>query len=246
MKTNRSIRKTPVYRLAGATAALGLLFACLSTFAKASEDTQLIAVSGMGSLTLVPDTASITLGISVRGSELPKMQAAADAVIASALETLQGLNMDDRDLAATNIRISPRYRYDQSLQKSIADGYEVSRDLRVTVRDLTLLGQVMSEASSAGINSVSPPQLSSSKYEDNYQQALLLAVQQAKQRAAALAKAADVQLGPVVRMSTHETSYRPEQPMRMVMESDAPGATYQPGEIQVSAKVNVAFAIQPE
>ena len=132
-----------------------------------------------------------------------------------------------------------------SQQQSVADGYEVSRDIRVTVHDLALLSPVMSEASSAGINRVSPPQLSSSKYEENYQKALALAVEQAKQRATALANAAEVKLGPVVRMSTLENNFRPDQPMRMVMESDAAEAAYQPGEMRVIANVNVAFAISP-
>ena len=62
----------------------------------------------------------------------------------------------------------------------------------------------MSEASSAGINIVSPPQLSSSKREETYLKALDLAVNQATQRAQVLADAANVDLGPVIRMRTQQ------------------------------------------
>ena len=245
MQKNRSLLGAYLCRLTTFLAALSVLITCLSASAQASEDSQVIAISGTGAVTLVPDTASITLGINLRGNDLTNLQMSVDAAVGTILTKLRALNIDDKDLAATNIRISPRYRYNQSQQQSVADGYEVSRDIRVTVHDLALLGPVMSEASSAGINRVSPPQLSSSKYEENYQKALALAVEQAKQRATALANAAEVKLGPVVRMSTLENNFRPDQPMRMVMESDAAEAAYQPGEMRVIANVKVAFAISP-
>ena len=245
MRKNRPFQTAYLCRLTGVLAALSVLIACLSASAQAAEDSQVIALNGTGTVTLVPDTASITLGINLRGNELSNLQTAVDKAVGSILTRLRALNIDDKELAATNIRISPRYRYNQSQQQSVADGYEVSRDIRVTVHDLALLSPVMSEASSAGINRVSPPQLSSSKYEENYQKALALAVEQAKQRATALANAAEVKLGPVVRMSTLENNFRPDQPMRMVMESDAAEAAYQPGEMRVTANVNVAFAISP-
>ena len=245
MQKNRSLLGAYLCRLTAFLAALSVLITCLSASAQGSEDSQVIAISGTGAVTLVPDTASITLGINLRGNDLTNLQMSVDAAVGTILTKLRALNIDDKDLAATNIRISPRYRYNQSQQQSVADGYEVSRDIRVTVHDLALLSPVMSEASSAGINRVSPPQLSSSKYEENYQKALALAVEQAKQRATALANAAEVKLGPVVRMSTLENNFRPDQPMRMVMESDAAEAAYQPGEMRVIANVKVAFAISP-
>lgn len=243
MQKNRPLVSAYLCRLTGVLAALSMLITCMSASAQAAEDNQVIVINGTGAVTLVPDTASITLGINLRGNELTNLQMAADDAVDTILTRLRALKIDDKDLAATNIRISPRYRYDQSQQRSVADGFEVSRDIRVTVHDLTLLSPVMSEASNAGINRVSPPQLSSSKYEENYQKALTLAVKQATQRATALANAAEVKLGPVVRMSTLEANYRPEQPMRMAMESDASQAAYQPGEMRVTASVNVAFAI---
>jgi uncharacterized protein YggE len=105
----------------------------------------------------------------------------------------------------------------------------------------------MSEAGDAGINTISAPQLSSSQYEESYLKALGAAVHQAKTRAQALAEAADVRLGPVIHMSTQQQSYHPQPPMMMrAMASDSPeSATYQPGELVVSASVDVTFAISP-
>ena len=247
MQSNRQIQRSNFFKRTTRLASLCLLFICFSANNLASEEMHVIQLSGSGELTLVPDTASITLGVNVRGDELSALQTATDSAVSNILARLRALGIEDKNLAATYIRISPRYRYDKAQQQSVANGYEVSRDINVTVHDLTLLSQVMSEASSAGINIVSPPQLSSSKREETYLKALDLAVHQATQRAQVLADAANVDLGPVIRMRTQQQSYRPERtPMVMrAMAPDSPEATYQPGELVISASVDIDFAISP-
>ena len=247
MQSNRHIRNSGLFSRTIHVAALFLLITSFSAAALASDEMHIIELSGTGELTLVPDTASITLGVTVRGDDLPELQAAADSTVTSILARLRALSIEDKNIAAANIRIAPRYRYDKAQQQSVSNGYEVSRDINVTVHDLTLLSKVMSEASSAGINKISPPQLSSSKREETYLKALDLAVNQATKRAKVLSDAANVSLGPVIRMRTQQQSYRPERaPMMMrVMESDAPEAAYQPGELVISASVDIDFAISP-
>ena len=247
MQTHQRTVNTTTYRILAAIALIIILSVGFSAATYASEQTPVIRLTGTGTLTLVPDTASISMGINVRGDDLSTLQTAANSTVSNILTKMRVLSIEDKDLAATNIRISPRYRYDKVRQQSVADGYEVSRDITVTVRDLTLLAQVMSEASDAGINNISPPQLSSSLYEESYQNALGLAVAQARERALALAEAANVSLGSVISMSTQQSAYRPQPPMMMrAMESDSPQAAYQPGELLVSATVDVVFAIFPE
>ena len=247
MRSKHQIRNARYFRLISRIAPFIVLFAYFSASTQASEEMHVIHLNGTAELTLVPDTASITLGVTVRGDDLPELQAAADSTVTSILARLRALSIEDKNIAAANIRIAPRYRYDKAQQQSVSNGYEVSRDINVTVHDLTLLSKVMSEASSAGINKISPPQLSSSKREETYLKALDLAVNQATKRAKVLSDAANVSLGPVIRMRTQQQSYRPERaPMMMrVMESDAPEAAYQPGELVISASVDIDFAISP-
>ena len=247
MQKNRQAPGLRFYQLISVLAASALLSIGFSMPAQASDEVHVIELTGTGTLRLVPDTATITLGVNVRGDDLPALQTAADSAVNNILAKLRALSIEDQDLAATNIRIAPRYRYDKARQESVTNGYEVSRDISVTVRNLTLLSRVISEASDAGINTISPPQLSSSEYEESYLKALDAAVHQAEERAQTLAEAANVRLGPVIRMSMQQQSFRPQAPMIMrTMESDSPeSATYQPGELVVSASVNVAFAILP-
>ena len=117
--------------------------------------------------------------------------------------------LKEGDVAATDVRISPRYRYDKVQQQSVADGFEVSRDLQITLRDLSQLAVVMSEVVKLGANSVSPPRLSSSKYEASYRDALELAVKQAKDRAEVLATASGAQLGEVISIDAEQFGNRP-------------------------------------
>ena len=177
---------------------------------RADDRSYTMHVSGTGSVELIPDRALIPMGINARGDDIPKLQRETDTRVAELLSVFRALGLPDADLQATDLRIAPRYRYDKSLQQSVPDGFEVSRDLRITLRDLSLLGRVMTAATGAGVNNISPPQLSSSIHEEKYREALTLAVSQARERARVLTGAAAVNLGPVITMAVQGGRPRPE------------------------------------
>lgn len=233
-------RKQPVL-----VACVLVLLTSLSMGTYAQEQRDVLHVSGTGTVDLVPDRGLITMGINARGYDIPSLQRETDQKIAEILSGFQALGIEDRDLKAADIRISPRYRYDKSAQQSVADGFEVSREVQVTLRNLSLLGVLMSEATHIGVNNINPPQLSSSVHEEKYREALELAVIQARERAEVLTTAANVNLGPVLNMNVQGGRPRPE-PMRMemrAMSSDESAGAYQPGEMDITATVHVAFAI---
>ena len=217
------------------------------TMGRADDRSHTMHVSGTGSVELIPDRALIPMGINARGDDIPELQRETDTRVAELLSVFRELGLPDADMQATDLRIAPRYRYDKSLQQSVPDGFEVSRELRITLRDLSLLGRVMTAATGAGVNNISPPQLSSSIHEEKYREALTLAVSQARERAQVLTGAASVNLGPVITMAVQGGRPRPE-PMAMTMRAvaaDEAGGGYQAGEMTITATVHVEFALLP-
>ncbi len=110
----------------------------------AESPDRLVRVMGSGSVTLQPDTAAIQIGVTARGDDVLAVQSQTNAEVSSILSALRSLGLAEGDVAATDVRISPRYRYDKAQQQSVADGFEVSRDLQITLRDLSQLAVVMS------------------------------------------------------------------------------------------------------
>lgn len=247
MNTARhSLLKNAVSTDLRATAAVVLAWLLISSgsaLAQSPETRDTLHVTGTGIVDLVPDQAAIRMGINARGYDIPSLQRETDQKIAEILDGFRGLDIEDRDLKATDIRISPRYRYDKAAQQSVADGFEVSRELSVTLRDLSLLGNLMTSATEAGVNNISPPQLSSSVYEEKYREALVQAVTQARERATVLTDAANVNLGPVLTMSVQGGHPRPEPMAMRAMAADEASGAYQAGEIGITATVHVTFAI---
>jgi len=242
----RSILKNAVSTDLRATIAVVLAWLLMSSgsaLAQPAETRDVLRVTGTGVVDLVPDRAVIRMGINARGYDIPSLQRETDQKIADILDGFRGLNIEDRDLKATDIRISPRYRYDKAAQQSVADGFEVSRELNVTLRDLSLLGNLMTSATQAGVNDISPPQLSSSVYEEKYREALVSAVTQARERAKVLTDAANVNLGPVLTLSVQGGHPRPEPMAMRAMAADEATGAYQTGEIGITATVHVTFAI---
>lgn len=209
----------------------------------AESPDRLVRVMGSGSVTLQPDTAAIQIGVTARGDDVLAVQSQTNAEVSSILSALRSLGLTEGDVAATDVRISPRYRYDKAQQQSVADGFEVSRDLQITLRDLSQLAVVMSEVVKLGANSVSPPRLSSSKYETSYRDALELAVKQAKDRAEVLATASGAQLGDVISIDAEQFGNRPEPIALRAMAADSAESSYQVGDLTARASVTVTFGL---
>lgn len=244
MKPSRANRPRAYVLLALlATLCLSPVFTAPGVQAASTE--RHVLVTGSGTVSLQPDTATIQLGVTARGGDVLQVQSQTNARVAAILAKLREIGLPEGDVAATDLRISPRYRYDKIRQESVADGFEVARDLQITLRDLSLLANVMSQVVELGANSVSPPRLSSSHFEASYQAALKLAVAQARARAETIASASATRLGDVISINVQGANPRPEPMALRAMAADSAESSYQLGDLTARASVNVKFSLQP-
>lgn len=202
-----------------------------------------LTVSASASLPLAPDQAALNLGVSRRGDDVATLQAEVDRVMSDLNQYLLGLDIDSRHIASTQLRIQPIYRYDQKQQQRVSDGYEVTRSAQVMLNELDLLGRIMTDATGLGVNTVSPPQLSSSQQEAAYREALGAAIEQAKERAQVMASAAGAELEGIESIDMSGDSPSPMPVARMAMASDAENGGYSAGELNVTARVRITFKI---
>ena len=120
-------------------------------------------------------------------------------------------------------------------------GYRVTNQLRVRVRKMDSLGEILDAMVRAGSNSVSGISFSIDKRSKLQDQARKLAIDDARRRAQVYAARAGVRLGKTRSISEQLNQVPRPQPMaRMAMDKSIPVAV---GEQDIQAAVSVVYEI---
>jgi len=156
-----------------------------------------VAVQGQGKIFVKQDTAQITLSVSVFKKQTPveAIQEGSER-INKIIDTLKSLGIQDKDMQTIAFNLTPEYTYDKGI--SILSGYSLTQQLKVKIRDIQKLGQIIQDSVSAGANQVSDAEFVVDDLEGARQQARILAVEQVKQKAKAMAASSGIRLGKVV------------------------------------------------
>jgi uncharacterized protein YggE len=226
-----------------------LALLCLPLTSQAEDEQPSINVSGVGEISAAPDKAMVSVSIESRRKRIQEARDEVAAVIGRTLAVTDSLDIDRKYVNTSASTIRPEYRYDNG--KRSFQGYYVSRQVLIDLRDLDNIGPLTEKLLDAGINNVSPPSLGSTKAADLKRQALKRATEDAKRNAQIIAEALDVKVGKPISVNAHSNNHRPTpRPMMMKSaayadaESFSPAETYETGEIRFSANVNARFSIE--
>lgn len=223
---------------------LPLAFASTTGFAgQTVQADRQIAVSGSGSMTLEPSYASLTAMVERHAQTASAAQDAVEQGVRQAVAALQASGLADEAITAEHIRIEPRYRYVPQTNERLEDGFASSRKLLIKIDNIESLSAIIGALASAKVGSISPPEYASNETDIAYEQALTLALEQARSRATVLAQAAGGQLGPLISVDTERTHSIPAAGARLMAAS--PEANfYSTGPLTVSAFVRTVWALE--
>ena len=108
------------------------------------------------------------------------------------LEVIKARGIAEEDIETGYLNINEVRDYSKNTSKVV--GYEVYHTVNVKVRDMDVLGSLISEAVAAGASDVSGPKYSIEDDSEAYLQALGMAVESAGAKARAIAAGAGVRL----------------------------------------------------
>ncbi|MBX3004969.1 MAG: SIMPL domain-containing protein [Anaerolineales bacterium] len=206
-----------------------------------------LTVSGRGDIRLVPNIATVTIGVRTTGTNVSEVVAANATQVASVMDALASLGIAAEDMQTANFNVYANQSYDPvtGLPSEISS-YSVENTVTVIARDLAKLGQLLDQAVSAGANSIWGVTFDVDDKSDAQNQARDLAVQNAIEQAKALATAAGVQLGDIVAINYAPTGYYYGPMYAMGGGGAAADASTSivPGQITVGADVSITFAIK--
>lgn len=219
------------------------------TVEQPSSAVNMVTVAGKEEVRVAPDMAQVVYGIHTQAADAGTCQQKNAESLEQAIEALKGLGIQETSIQTSSFDMNPIRNWNSNTQE--ITGYEM--DTRLTVTDIPLeqLGKVLAGSVEAGVNQVDSVSYFSSKYDENYQQALELAVAQARKKADILAAAGGRTVSGMA--AVREDGYQPQTryaaartmgPGAMKEEAAMADMAVMPGEISVEAQVSVDFLLQ--
>ena len=211
-----------------------------------SSASNTISVSGTGKVTAKPDISNITFTVREQAKDNKEGQDKIAKKISVALADLKKV-IDEKDIKTNTYNSYPRYSYPLNAAAKL-DGYDVTQNVTVKVRNVDDVAKVLDIISKAGINEVSGPEYSvdnDNKYKDEARE---MAIKDAKSKAEKLASQLGVNLVRIVSFSENAGGY--VQPMYMmkaegkVMSDSAVAPQLPVGENEISSNINIIFEIK--
>jgi hypothetical protein len=229
-------------RLAAAT-----LLACLIHGAAMAEEKRMertITVSASAEVAAEPDMARLSSGVASEAETAREALARNSSAMAKVIAGLKTAGVEAKDIQTSSFQVEPRYTNPREGQAPVINGYRVSNQVDVRVRDLKRLGEIMDSLVSLGANQVSGLAFEVSQAETLKDEARKLAIANARRRAELFATAAGASVGEVLAIS-EETAHpgpRPYAMGRVAAMADA--VPVEAGSQMLEARVSVTWALK--
>ncbi len=203
---------------------------------------KLLSVSGSASAFVVPDTASINLGVL---TEAPSAREASDknAVLMNAVVgALKNQGLKDNEIRTSVFSIQPVYSYPKEGGAPNITGYSASNSVIVTTMMVGNLSDIIDKSVASGVNQVNGISflVSEEKQKQIRDELLAAAVTDAREKADKLAESLRVKITDVSSTSISEGGF-PQPTALAIVEKAAP---IQPGESEVSLSIQVTYNIK--
>ncbi len=200
-----------------------------------------IRVSGEGYVQIKPDLATATVGVDITASTLSEATSQANTRMAAVVTQLKSMGIAERDIQTTHYNITPVTQTSKESGAPTLTGYRVQNQLGITVRKLEDIGKVVDAAVRAGANTVFGLSFGVADPKPYQEQARRAAVHEAQAKAAQLANASNIELGPVISIS--ERTMFP-QPLVRGLAAGSPIAPVEIGELTITVSVAVRYGIR--
>ena len=228
--------------------AAALLFAA-PALAQMNPQVPTLNANGTGTVYVVPDIAIVSIGVTTRGATAAEALAANSTEMASVIETISGEGVASRDIGTSGFSIYPVYEQREPANGVETDppkivGYQVTNEVRVTIRDIATSGGILDKVVSAGANQVNGITFDSADRQTPADAALADAIADARRQAEIMAKAAGVRLVRIVNINA-SSGGGPVYARMEAMAMDA-AVPVMPGQREVNANASVTWEIAPE
>ena len=217
-----------------------LLFVLVSATATSAGT---LTVTGQGSVSAVPDMATMSLGVTQTEHDAKDAMSAAVRDANEMLAALRAEGLEEKDIQTGRVSLNPVWDY--SGNRSRITGFTASISINVVLRDLDRIGEVLSVVTEIGGNRFGG--FSLGLEDDSAMRSLARqeAVKDAMAKAQDYAFAAGVTLGDIMSINENGGGYGGPVPMMAMAEARSVDVLeVAAGETSVSQSVTLEIAFQ--
>lgn len=241
----RAAKGMRVLVILGALIALTITGCAPAASAAVSEGAaETITVTGFGRARGNPDMANISIGVSVADEDVVAAVEESNRVMERITEVMMERGIAEADIQTTNFNIWAEEQWDpQTGERKDARLYRVDSNLQLTLREVDDLSGVLQDAITNGANNIHGLNFSIQDPDALAQEARVVALRDARERAEQLAAELGVSLGDVV--SVGEMSGGSMMPFFEAVGMGGGGGEppISEGSMSVSSSVEVVYRI---
>lgn len=217
-----------------------------------------ITVSGESKVSVSPDIATISFTIDETKPTSKEAQASVSSKMDKAKAAMKALKIEDKDIKTSSYSLYPKYNYQYCptyissvpcSAKQKLEGYEVSHNVTVKVRDVDSVGKVLDAVAQSGINNITGPSFTVDDIEKVRAEARGKAIEDAKAKAKILADQLNVSLDDLI--SFNESGASPREYMYVSKVQAVPmaagssdGVSIPQGENEINVNVTLTYRIK--
>ena len=226
---------------------LCLAILALGTGAALADGTEL-SVTGSGTVLVESDLAIVTVGVQETSKDVLEAQSTVNEKIAAIKQALLDAGVEESSINTDSINIYANYDYSDNTEVIV--GYTARNSLSVRTTDMDNVGSLIDAAFAAGANTLDNVQFTVQDDTQAREQALTMAVEDARRKADVLASAAGLQVASIESISEGGVSvydsmrnYAADTVMA-ANESGSAGTLVQAALVSVDAMVSMEFELQ--
>ena len=203
-----------------------------------------VSVSATGTVNAEPDQAAISTGVVAEGETARAALAVNSASMTKLIDGLKAAGILPKDIKTVSFNVQPRYQNFKDGRPATINGYQVTNQVRILVRELDKLGQVLDAAVTLGANQIGDIELQVSTAETLKDEARKVAMANALRRAKLFAGSAGAEVGEVIAIAEDMAmpAGRPMMTARAAMSAEA--VPIERGTQSLEVRVNVTWALQ--
>jgi uncharacterized protein YggE len=233
------------------------ILAVSATVARSQNSTPppLITVSGQAEVRVPPDEVVFTLGVQFTDKDIVAAKQRTDDAVKQVLSIARSNNIKAEDVQTSHISVQPKYNTDdleyeqrRAVKREFL-GYQAAKTIAVILRDISRFDALLADVLKAGVTNLSNLEFRDSKIRQHRDQARVMAIKAAQEKAQLLAREIGQSIGPAY--SITEGGVNPYAFAQNANTTANVARTYSeesesataPGMISVSAQVTVSFRL---
>jgi hypothetical protein len=221
-------------------ASLSLMIVPTSFAQNANSAANTITVTGIGTAYAQPDIATIQIGVEMPDDNVAIAYSQVNMTIETIINGLLELGIEREDIRTAGINIYSE-NFGMGPDGAVQNRFRASNQVNVTVRDLSMIEQVIDTAVASGANAIYGLQFAISDTSALESEARTQALENARERAGQIASNIAVTLGDVVSVTEFQGGGFPGNFAEMALGGGG-GAAIEPGRYSVSLSLEVSFS----